>query len=122
MDLLKEVYKTLTADSALLSALADGGKGVRADLTSYSGRYPVVVYQLISDVPALFGDDLEAGRRVTVQISIVTTDGADHALVSAVKKDLQAAGWIRESITRITDSGNRITAIRFIKVDTESEE
>ena len=122
MELLKEVYKTLTADSALTAGLADGAKGVRADLTSYSGRYPVIVYQLISDVPDLFGDDLEAWRRVTVQISIVTTDGADNALVKLVKKDMQEAGWIRESTQRVTDGENRITAIRYMKVDTESEE
>lgn len=122
MDLMKDVYKALTADKDLTARLNGGARAIRADLTAHSGRYPVIVYQMISDVPALFADDVEKGRRVTVQISIITTDGVDSPVIDRVVKDLQAIGWTRESTNRITEKDNRITAIRFVMLDTESEE
>ena len=109
MELLKEIYSTLSTTPAIISHLAEGANGVWADLTDYSGRRPVIAYSVISDVPSLFGDDMEIGRRVTVQISIVTTDGADNA------------GWMRESTNRVTDGKDRITALRFMILDTEKE-
>lgn len=114
MDELAKVYKSLSTTPALLSLLAEGAAGVLADLTDYSGRYPVVVYSLISAVPALFADDAEAAERLTVQISIVTEDGADAEIVSAVLPVLTALGWMRYSISRVTDGDKRVTALRFV--------
>lgn len=114
MDELAKIYKSLSTAPALLPLLAEGADGVLPDLTDYSGRYPVVVYSLISAVPALFADDEEAAERLTVQISIVTEDGADADIVSAVLPVLAALGWMRYSISRITDGDKRVTALRFV--------
>ncbi len=121
MELMKEVYSTLSADPAIISHLAEGARGVWADLTDYSGRRPVIAYSAISDVPSLFGDDLEIGRRVTIQVSIVTTDGVDSAIVQGVAAAMQRLGWTRESTNRVTDGKDRITALRFMIWDTEKE-
>lgn len=121
MELLKEIYSTLSTTPAVISHLAEGAGGVWADLTDYSGRRPVIAYSVISDVPSLFGDDMEIGRRVTVQISIVTTDGADNAIVKGVNAAMQRIGWTRESTNRVTDGKDRITALRFMILDTEKE-
>ncbi len=121
MELIKEIYSTLSTDLAIISHLEEGAKGIWADLTDYSGRRPVIAYSVISDVPSLFGDDLEMGRRVTVQISIVTTDGADSAIVQGVNVAMQNIGWTRESTNRVTDGKDRITAIRYMILDTEKE-
>lgn len=121
MELLKEIYSTLSTTPAIISHLAEGANGVWADLTDYSGRRPVISYSVISDVPSLFGDDMEIGRRVTVQISIVTTDGADNAIVKGVNAAMQRIGWMRESTNRVTDGKDRITALRFMILDTEKE-
>lgn len=80
------MYEALSGDSSITDLLADGKEGIRADLTSYSGRYPVLCYQVISDVPHLFGDDLEIARRMTVQISVLTRDGSDAEIVVRVQK------------------------------------
>lgn len=114
MDALQEVYEILSTDAALTALLSDGVKGVMPDITDYSGSYPVVVYSLISDVPVLFGDDVELGQRLTVQISIVTDDGDDAAIAAAVINDLTAIAWTRYSTNRVTDGDKRITAIRFV--------
>lgn len=67
MDLIEQVYEALSKDTKLTELLADGKEGIRADLTSYSGHYPVLCYQVISDVPHLFGDDLECSCTVKKQ-------------------------------------------------------
>lgn len=121
MELMKEIYSALSTDPAIISHLAEGAGGVWADLTDYSGCRPVIAYSMISDVPALFGDDLELGRRVTVQISIVTPDGDDSPIVKGVNAAMRRIGWTRESINRVTDGKDRITAIRFLILDTEEE-
>ncbi len=121
MELTKEVYSTLSADPAIISHLAEGASGVWADLTDYSGRRPVIAYSVISDVPSLFGDDLEIGRRITIQVSIVTTDGVDSAIVQGVAAAMHRLGWTRESTNRVTDGKDRITALRFMIWDTEKE-
>lgn len=115
MNELQSIYKALIGDTLITSALADGSAGVRADLTDYSGRYPVVVYSLISNVPALFADNAETARRLTVQISVVTENGIDSAIVDAAIQNLISLDWIRESTNRVTDGDKRVTAIRFIK-------
>lgn len=92
MDLVEQVYEALAKDTKLTELLADGKEGIRADLTSYSGRYPVLCYQVISDVPHLFGDDLELARRVTVQISVLTRNGSDSEIVLRVQKNHEFPG------------------------------
>ena len=120
MSLIEELYNAITSNTTITSALADGAEGVRADLTSYSGRYPVIAYTVVSDVPHMAADDDEIARRVTVQIDILTEDGVDDAIVSEIVKAVTAIGWVRYSTARLTDSdGVRDTAIRFIIAESE---
>lgn len=122
MDLIQKVYKALAADPAIFNWLADKKKGIWADLTDYAGEYPVIAYSVISDVPVIFSDDMENGRRVVLQLSIVTSDGADHELVQAVNRRMNALEWVRMSTARVTDGAMRITAIRYVILDTNSYE
>lgn len=119
MNRIEELYMALSSNKEITSLLADGKEGIRADLTSYSGRYPVLCYQVISDVPALFADDSERAHRTTVQISILTRDGVDGKMTAYVVQTLTALGWMRESTNRITSGKVRITAIRFVMTEDE---
>ena len=121
MDRVEQVYEALAKDTKLTELLADGKEGIRADLTSYSGRYPVLCYQVISDVPHLFGDDLELARRVTVQISVLTRNGSDSEIVLRVQKIMNSLGWTRESTNRIMDGRIRAAILRFIVAEVEYE-
>lgn len=121
MNRIEQMYEALSGDPSLTDLLADGKEGIRADLTSYSGRYPVLCYQVISDVPHLFGDDLELARRMTVQISVLTRDGSDAEIVVRVQKIMNSLGWTRESTNRIMDGKIRVTVIRFIVAEVEYE-
>lgn len=115
MDIIESLVATLKGSSDLISQLADGEGGVHSDLTAYSGRYPVICYQVINDVPHLWGDDVETARRVTVQISILTEDGADTDMVSIVNRLMLGLDWMRVSTDRVTaQDGIRITAMRYV--------
>lgn len=114
MAVVEDLYKTFTGDTGLTSLMKEGKAGIIADLTHYSGRYPAITYQVISDVPALWADDTEQYRRLTVQINVITVDGNDVNIVSRVETLMNDLGWRRESNTRVTDGTNRITAMRFV--------
>lgn len=115
MDLIESLVAALKGSFDLTSQLSDGAGGVHSDLTAYSGRYPVLCYQVINDVPYLWGDDAETARRVTVQISILTEDGADTDMVSIVNQLMLGLDWMRVSTDRVTaQDGIRITAMRYV--------
>lgn len=114
MDLLEKVYKALSNNATITGALADGVDGIKPDLTLDSGNYPNLVYGLISDAPALWGDDDEIIKRVTIQISILTRDGVDGEMVKAVQEEMHGLEFRRFSTTRLSFNGVRITALRYI--------
>ena len=120
MDLLEKVYKALSTNATIVGALYDGAAGIKPDLTLDSGHYPNLVYGLISDTPALWGDDDEIIKRVTVQISVLTRDGSDGDIVKAVQEEMHGLEYRRFSTTRVVMSGIRITVLRYINEE-ESE-
>lgn len=122
MDEIAKLYQTLRNSESLKRLLFDGGNSIRPDITLYSGEYPIVVYQVISDVPHLFGDDQELAQRITVQLSVLTIDGDDAEIISILNKVMKELEWIRITTTRITEESTRISAIRYVKAIQESEE
>lgn len=122
MDEIAKLYQTLRNSESLKRLLYDGENSIRPDITLYSGEYPIVVYQVISDVPHLFGDDQELAQRITVQLSVLTLDGDDAEIISILNKVMKELEWIRITTTRITEESTRISAIRYVKAIQESEE
>lgn len=122
MDPVQKMYERLVSTKELIEKLADKEQGIRADLTAYSGRYPVLCYQVISDVPHMWADDTEIARRITVQISVITTDGVDTAINRLVRKIMEELGWARESTNRFLSGKIRITALRYVLAESEEEE
>lgn len=121
MDLIEQVFFTLRADTELTSLLAEGKKSIRQDMTSYSGRYPVLCFQVISDVPHLFGDDQELARRVTVQLSVLSEDGSDMPVIQRVREIMENLGWTRISTERMMDGKIRVSALRFVIAESEEK-
>ncbi len=121
MDKIEQMFLAMKSDTALTSLLAEKEKGIRADMTSYAGRYPVICYRVISDVPHMWGDDRETARRMTVEISILTESGADRNMVSKVRKIMEDLGWMRLSTDRILEGKLRVTALRYVIAESEEE-
>ena len=122
MDPVQKMYETLKSTTELTEKLADKEQGIRADLTSYSGRYPVLCYQVISDVPHMWADDTEIARRITVQLSLMTVDGADEDIVKILRTIMEELGWARISASRLLEGKIRMTALRYVLAESEEEE
>lgn len=78
-----------------------------------AGSYPIIVYSIVSDVPALTADNAERERRVTARITILSKDGAIEPIRAAVLAALIGAGFMRLQETEIYNDGLYITAIDF---------
>ena len=74
---------------------AHGKKGIYHGRSPNAGTYPIIVYSVISDVPALSADGTELERRVTVRIHILTKDGRVREIHKAVQNALLPIGFIR---------------------------
>ena len=83
----------------------------------YKGRNgrPFVVYQEISNVPALHADGSEMGFRSTFQISIGTADDEYGELETKVEAAMTSLGFMRKDARDIHD-GVYFRVIRFVIV------
>ncbi len=82
-------------------------------LAEYRGRYPVVVYREISNVPALSADNQEKQFRCTYQISIATKDDEYGALETTVERVMTGLGFRRLDAGDILD-GVFFRVLRFV--------
>ena len=95
MSVAKMVYQALVRSRELTQLLAHGKKGIYHGRSPDAGTYPILVYSVISDVPALSADGTELERRVTVRIHILTKDGRFREIHKAVKSALLPRGFVR---------------------------
>ena len=95
MSVTRMVYQALVRSKELTQLLAHGKKGVYHGRSPNAGTYPIIVYSMISDVPALSADGLELERRVTVRIHILTKDGRFREIHKAVQNALLPLGFVR---------------------------
>ena len=95
MSIAKMVYQSLVREKELTQLLAHGKKSIYHGRSPNAGTYPVLVYAVISDVPALSVDGTELERRITVRIHILTKDGRFREIHKAVKSVLLPLGFVR---------------------------
>ena len=97
MTIKEKVYQALMA-STELTALLTKDKHQRCIypcISPNAGSYPILVYSVISDVPAVTADGEEKERRVTMRIHILTKDGKYDAIYKAVQKVMLRLGFMR---------------------------
>ena len=97
MSTASKVYQALTASKPLTRLLHRDrrGCGIYHGRSPDAGSYPVLVYSVISDVPALSADGVEMERRVTVRLHILTKDGAYEKIEDAARKVMDSIGFRR---------------------------
>lgn len=97
MSIAGKVYQALTASKSLCRLLHRDrrGCGIYHGRSPDAGSYPVLVYSVISDVPALSADGMEMERRVTVRLHILTKDGAYEKIEDAARKVMDSLGFRR---------------------------
>ena len=97
MSIASKVYQALTASKPLTRLLHRDrrGCGIYHGRSPDAGSYPVLVYSVISDVPALLADGMEMERHVSVRLHILTKDGAYEKIEDAARKVMDSIGFRR---------------------------
>ena len=97
MSIAGKVYQALAASKPLCRLLHKDrrGCGIYHGRSPDAGSYPILVYSVISDVPALSADGMEMERRVTVRLHILTKDGAYEKIEDAARKVMDSLGFRR---------------------------
>ena len=115
MSITEKVYQALRTSKELTSQLAKDRKGrcIYHGISPDAGSYPILVYSLISDVPALAADGREQERRVTIRIHILTKDGRYSGIYAAVQKVMLNLGFIRAQTVELAEKDLLIRVIDY---------
>ena len=119
MDVLKDVYSALTTKS-ITSLLASGAESIYHGWSEDAGTYPVIIYGLASDIPALSCDNDEVAHEVTVRIHIVTKNGAYQPIYQAVQAEMKRRGYRRKMTNELNDEDLKILVVDYV-ITTEME-
>lgn len=115
MELDTAVFAGLSGDSSLTALLPNGADSIfhlRAPSDNLS-RYPAIVYSVISDVPALIGDDDEIAHRVTYRIHVITLDGQYGALYRHIHRVMAGLGFSRIQSQPYSEDDEKILLIDY---------
>lgn len=122
MNIKESVYAALMSSRELSSLLVKDKKGrsMYPGQSPHAGSYPILVYNIISDVPALVADGTEMERKVTVRIHILTKDGSYGKIYAALQKVMLGLGFMRIQTVEMTENNLFILCVDY-KIGTESE-
>lgn len=105
------VYTALTSNRNLMALLSyDESSVYHFQAPSVYPDYPIIVYSVISDVPALAGDNSEYLHEVSVRIHIVAGTPQIYEQVRLLMQDL---GFARTQTTQFKEDGKIIQAVDF---------
>ena len=97
--MLVRLISSLRNKKELTNRLADGARGIYHQASPQGCRYPNIVYSVISNTPALHGDDEELQSALTVRIHIVTRDGAYEGILYCIHSIMKQLGFMRVRTT-----------------------
>lgn len=105
MTIKEKVYKALVSSRELTSQLVKDRRCrcIYPGISPNAGSYPILVYNVISDVPALTADGEELERRVTVRIQILTRDGHYGQIYKALQHVMLGLGFMRSQTMEIAE-------------------
>ena len=98
---------------ALKTDILLGVRGIYHQLSPNGCKFPNIVYKVISDVPALHGDDVELQSRVTVRIHIVTKDGNYHNIYKRLNRTMIGLGFMRVQTVDMIEDGLKMKVIDY---------
>ena len=117
MSIAGKVYQALAASKSLCRLLHRDrrGCGIYHGRSPDAGSYPVLVYSVISDVPALSADGMEMERRVTVRLHILTKDGAYEKIEDAARRVMDSLGFRRYQSMELAEKQAFVKIMDFKK-------
>ncbi|WP_029543315.1 DUF3168 domain-containing protein [Selenomonas sp. AB3002] len=116
MNIKEKVYKALATNKELTSLLVKDRlrRCIYPGVSPNAGSYPIIVYNVISDVPALVADGEEMERRVTVRIHILTKDGHYEHIYDAVRKVMVGLGFMRKQSLETAEKDVFVYCVDFV--------
>ena len=105
MSIKETVYRALSSSRELTALLVKDRRCrcIYPGISPNAGSYPIIVYNVISDVPAFTADGEELERRVTVRIQILTKDGRYDHIYDVVNKIMKGLGFMRSQSIDIAE-------------------
>lgn len=116
-ELEEKIYSALKGNSAVVGNLASGAASIfHYKAPAVYPAFPILVYSVVSDVPALHGDNRENLHRVTIRIHIITNSVETGELYAAVKKTMSELGFTRIQTTPFVDEDETQMLIADFKI------
>ena len=115
MNIKEQVYQALSRSKKLTALLAHDRRGrcIYPMRSPDAGSYPILVYSVISDVPAVMADGEERERVVTVRIHILTKDGNFESILREILKVMVGIGFVRAQSVEFAEGQLFIMAIDY---------
>ena len=115
MSIKETVYQALSSSAGLKSLLVKDRKGrcIYPGVSPNAGSYPILVYSIISDVPALVADGEEMERKVTVRIHILTKDGHYGEIYRELQQVMLGLGFMRSQTMELVENGLFILCVDY---------
>lgn len=96
MNIKEKVYTALNSSTDLTNLLVKDEKSqcIYHCRSPSKGSYPILIYTMIEDKPAVIADGAVLERRITIRISILTRDGVFEPIFWAIWKVMVGLGFI----------------------------
>ena len=112
----EKVYAALSTNAEIV-ALAVGG--IYYGQSPDAGTYPLIVYQEISNVPALSADNLEQISRITITVDVLTQKTSTYPLSKKIDEVMLDLGFIRSFSSCFVQDDLNIQTVRYVIAETE---
>ena len=108
MNIKQKVFTALNASENLTDLLHKDATGqcIYHCRSPNAGSYPIVVYTMTEDKPAVIADGTVLERRITMRLSILTRDGAHEQIFKEIWKVMAELGFIFLQATESVEANN----------------
>ena len=115
MNIKKKIYSALNASTDLTDLLVKDDKGqcIYHCRSPNAGSYPVVVYTMTKDEPAVIADGQVLERRVTIRLSILTRDGVYEKIFKEIWKVMVGLGFMFVQTAEVLENNLFVKNIDF---------
>ena len=123
MNIREKVFAALMASTTLTDSLAKNSKSqcIFHCRNPAAKNYPILVYSIIDDVPAVIADGVELVRRVTFKISILTTDAVFEPMYGEIVKVMLNLGFMRVQTVEESKDKLLVKSVNF-RIDVDMED
>lgn len=123
MNIREKVFAALMSSITLTAPLAKDSKNqcLYHCRSPNAGSYPVLVYWVLADIPAVIADNQELVRRITFRISILTSDAVFEPMYKEIVRIMLGLGFMRVQTTEELQNNLFVKSVDF-RIDVTMED